>query len=114
MIRTRGLAMRRLLAVAIAIAVLAGVVSHPAQAEVLIAVAGPMTGEDAWDFGQVQRGAEQAVTDINAAGGVLGQQVRLITANDFCDPEQAVVAARKLIVEGAIFVVGHYCSGASI
>ena len=66
-----------------------------------------MTGTNAWYGEQMQRGAERAVADINAAGGVLGQQVRLITADDFCDPEQAVAAARKLVGEGVIFVVGH-------
>ena len=62
----------------------------------------------------MQRGAEMAVADINAAGGVLGQQVRLISVDDFCDPEQAVAAAQKLVADGVVFVVGHYCSGASI
>ena len=84
------------------------------QAEVLIGVAGPMTGANAWPGEQMQRGAELAVSDINAAGGVLGQEVRLLTADDFCDPDQAVAAARKLVSEGVIFVAGHYCSGASI
>ena len=41
----------------------------------------------------MERGAAMAVADLNAAGGVLGQQVQLITADDFCDPEQAVAAA---------------------
>ncbi|MCC2663343.1 MAG: putative amino acid transporter, substrate-binding protein, partial [Geminicoccaceae bacterium] len=85
-----------------------------AAAEILIGVAGPKTGALAWYGEQVERGAELAVADLNAAGGVLGQQVQLITADDFCDPEQAVVAARKLVSDGVIFVVGHYCSGASI
>ena len=43
----------------------------------------------------MQRGAETAVADVNAAGGVLGQQVQLITADDFCVAEQAVAAARE-------------------
>ena len=85
-----------------------------ARAEVLIGVAGPMTGTNAWFGEQMQRGAELAVADINAAGGVLGEQVRLIAADDFCDPEQAVAAAQKLVSQGVILVVGHYCSGASI
>jgi branched-chain amino acid transport system substrate-binding protein len=84
------------------------------RAEVLIGMAGPMTGKDAWFGEQLQRGTELAAADLNVAGGVLGQQVQLITADDFCDPEQAVAAARKLVSEGVIFVVGHYCSGASI
>ena len=40
--------------------------------------------------------------------------MEFITADDFCDPEQAVAAAKKLVSDGVIFVVGHYCSGASI
>ncbi len=74
----------------------------------------PDDGKDAWFGAQLERGAALAVADLNAAGGVLGQQVQLITADDFCDPEQAVAAARKLVSEGVIFVVGHYCSHSSI
>jgi len=85
-----------------------------ARAEVLIGVSAAMTGRLSWIGEQAQRGTEMAVADINAAGGVLGQQVRLITVDDFCDPEQAVVAAEKLVADGVVLVVGHYCSGASI
>jgi branched-chain amino acid transport system substrate-binding protein len=85
-----------------------------AAADILIGVAGPMTGTNAWFGEQFQRGAEMAVADLNAAGGVLGQQVQLITADDFCDPEQAVAAAKKLVSDGVIFVAGHFCSHSSI
>jgi branched-chain amino acid transport system substrate-binding protein len=73
-----------------------------------------MTGPIAWFGEQLERGERQAVADLNTAGGVLGQQVELITADDFCDPEQAVAAAKKLVSAGVILVAGHYCSGASI
>jgi branched-chain amino acid transport system substrate-binding protein len=92
----------------------AALCARAAGAEVLIGVAGPMTGKNAWFGAQMERGAELAVADINAAGGVRGQQVRLIAADDFCDPEQAVAAAKKLVSDGVIFVVGHYCSHSSI
>ena len=85
-----------------------------ARAEVLIGVAGPMTGTNAWFGEQMERGAALAVSDINAAGGVLGQQLQLTTVDDFCDPNQAVAAARKLVSDGATLVVGHFCSHASI
>jgi branched-chain amino acid transport system substrate-binding protein len=85
-----------------------------ARTEILIGVAGPLTGKDGWFGEQMERGAELAVADLNAKGGVLGQHVQLTTVDDFCDPEQAVAAARKLVSDGVIFVVGHYCSGASI
>jgi branched-chain amino acid transport system substrate-binding protein len=97
-----------------AIVTLAAALAHPALAEILIGAAGPVTGPRAWIGEQMQRGAEMAVVDINAAGGVLGQQVRLVTADDFCDPEQAVAAAKKLVGDGVAFVVGHFCSEASI
>ena len=108
-----GTVMRRLAVVA-RLSLFAAALGWPARAEVLIGVAGPMTGKDAWFGEQMERGAALAVADLNAAGGVLGQQVQLITVDDFCDPEQAVAAARKLVSDGVIFVVGHYCSGASI
>jgi branched-chain amino acid transport system substrate-binding protein len=85
-----------------------------AQADILIGVAAPMTGKLAWFGEQLERGAAQVVADLNAKGGVLGQQIELTTVDDFCDPEQAVAAARKLVSDGVIFVVGHHCSGASI
>jgi branched-chain amino acid transport system substrate-binding protein len=100
--------------IAIAFVVLAATFGYPVRAEVVIGIAAAMTGRQAWIGEQGQRGAEMAVTDINAAGGVLGQQVRLITADDFCDAEQAIAAAQKLVSDGVVFVVGDYCSAASI
>ncbi|TIX35642.1 MAG: branched-chain amino acid ABC transporter substrate-binding protein, partial [Mesorhizobium sp.] len=99
--------------IAIAIVVLAAVFGS-ARAELLIGVSSAMTGRLAWIGEQGQRGAEMAVADVNAAGGVLGHKVRLISVDDFCDPEQAVAAARKLVADGVVLVVGHFCSGASI
>jgi branched-chain amino acid transport system substrate-binding protein len=102
-----------ILATALALAPLSAL-DAPARAEILIGVSGPMTGNLTWYGEQLQRGAEQAVADLNAAGGVLGQQGRLITADDFCDPEQAVIATKKLVSDGAIFITGYFCSGAAI
>ncbi len=79
------------------IVLLATALNCPARAEVLIGVAGPMTGKLQWRGEQLQRGSEKAVADINTVSGVLGQQVRLISADDSCDPEQAVIAAQKLV-----------------
>jgi branched-chain amino acid transport system substrate-binding protein len=109
-----GQIMVRSRALFVSMALIAALGATPAAAEVLIGVAGPMTGKLAWFGEQMERGAGLAVADLNGAGGVLGQQVQLITVDDSCDPEQAVAAARKLVSEGVIFVVGHYCSGASI
>jgi branched-chain amino acid transport system substrate-binding protein len=82
--------------------------------EIVIGVAGPMTGSEASIGEQMKKGAEKAVADINAAGGVLGKKVRLVEGDDVCDPKQAVSVANDFVSKGAVFVAGHYCSGASI
>jgi branched-chain amino acid transport system substrate-binding protein len=55
-----------------------------------------------------------AVQELNASGGVLGEPLETIVVDDYCDPEQAVAAARRLIAADVPFVVGHQCSGAAI
>jgi branched-chain amino acid transport system substrate-binding protein len=85
-----------------------------AQAELVIAVAGPMTGQYASFGQQMKGGAEQAVADINAKGGINGEQVRLVVGDDVCDPKQAVAVANQFAGEGVKFVAGHFCSGSSI
>jgi len=89
-------------------------IAGTAHAEITIAVAGPMTGQYASFGEQMQRGAEMAVADINAAGGVLGQQLKLNIGDDACDPKQAVAVANKFASDGVTFVAGHFCSGSSI
>jgi branched-chain amino acid transport system substrate-binding protein len=85
-----------------------------AQADIKIATAGPMTGQYASFGEQMRRGAELAVADINAKGGVLGEQLVLSIGDDACDPKQAVAVANKFASEGVVFVAGHFCSGSSI
>jgi branched-chain amino acid transport system substrate-binding protein len=106
-----------LVATAIATAILAGgtAISGAAGAdEIPIAVAGPMTGQLAAFGEQLRRGSEMAVKDINAAGGVLGKQLKLVVGDDQCDPKQAVQVANDLVQKGVVFVAGHFCSGSSI
>lgn len=82
--------------------------------DITIAVAGPFTGPVA-NFGeQFKNGASQAVKDINAAGGVLGQKITLKYFDDACDPKQAVTVANQIVAEKIPFVVGHFCSGSTI
>ena len=84
------------------------------QADIVIATAGPMTGQYASFGAQMKAGAEQAVADINAAGGVLGQKLVLEIGDDACDPKQAVAVANQMINKGVVFMAGHFCSGSSI
>src|SRR6201991_107012 len=82
--------------------------------DVTIAVAGPMTGGESAFGRQMRNGAEQAVTDFNAAGGVLGKKLALNVQDDACDPKQARSVAEKIASAKIPFVAGHYCSSSSI
>jgi branched-chain amino acid transport system substrate-binding protein len=82
--------------------------------DVTIGVAGPMTGQYASFGQQLKNGGEQAVADINAAGGVLGKKLAVEIGDDACDPKQARAVGEKFASEKVPFVAGHYCSSSSI
>jgi branched-chain amino acid transport system substrate-binding protein len=90
--------------------------ASPARAQdtIKVATAGPITGEYAAFGAQMKEGAEQAVADINAKGGVLGKKLDLEVGDDACDPKQAVSVANKFASDGVKFVDGHFCSSSSI
>jgi branched-chain amino acid transport system substrate-binding protein len=62
-----------------------------------------------------QPGVELAVADINAAGGVLGRKIELITRDTQSDPTKAVNAAQELIASQKVHVmVGPMNSGETL
>src|SRR6516162_11898210 len=63
--------------------------------DLTIAVAGPMTGGESAFGRQMKNGAEMAVKDLNAGGGVLGKKLALNVEDDACDPKQARSVAEK-------------------
>lgn len=79
-----------------------------------IAVVGPVTGQYASFGTQMTNGADLAVADINAAGGVLGKTLKLQVGDDACDPKQAVAIANQMAGDDVALVAGHFCSGSSI
>src|ERR1700726_2536080 len=82
--------------------------------DLTIAGAGPMTGGESAFGRQMKKGAEQAVADINAAGGLLGKQLALDVEDDACDPKQARSVPEKIGAAKIPFLAGHYCSSASV
>src|SRR6195256_1365150 len=76
--------------------------------DITIAVAGPMTGSESAFGRQMKNGAEQAVEDLNAAGGVLAKKLALQIGDDACDPKQARSVAEKFASSKIPFVAGHY------
>ena len=96
-----------------AVAALASL-SGAALADVKLGVFGPITGPSAAFGAQLKNGTEQAVADINAKGGILGEKIVLTVGDDVSDPKQGVSVANKFVGDGVKFVVGAFNSGVSI
>lgn len=89
-------------------------VAGTAQAQIKMGVSGPFTGANAAFGAQMKNGVEQAVADINAAGGILGKKIELSAGDDTSDPRQGVSVANKFAADGVKFVVGHFNSGVTM
>jgi branched-chain amino acid transport system substrate-binding protein len=85
-----------------------------AQAQIKFGVTGPFTGPNASFGAQIKNGVEQAVADVNAAGGINGQKITLSYGDDVSDPKQGVSIANKFASEGIKFVFGPFNSGVTM
>ncbi|MCR4821742.1 MAG: ABC transporter substrate-binding protein [Treponema sp.] len=76
---------------------------------------GPLTGPYAVYGGDCKNGVELAINEINAAGGVNGQQIELIAEDDEGQAEKSVSAYKKLVTkDGVKLIVGSLTSGCAI
>jgi branched-chain amino acid transport system substrate-binding protein len=74
----------------------------------------PLTGFAAADGNSARIGAELAVEQVNAAGGVGGKMLELVVIDDQADPKQAVPGAIKLIeADGVVMGISGSYSGAT-
>jgi branched-chain amino acid transport system substrate-binding protein len=89
------------------------VLCSSAQAEILIGIAGPMTGQNAAFGAQMRNGAVAAIASINAKGGLNGELLRLVEGDDQCDVKRAVEVANQLAAQDVRMVAGHFCSNAA-
>jgi branched-chain amino acid transport system substrate-binding protein len=85
-----------------------------AQAQIKMGMTGPVTGPNAAFGAQLKNGTDQAVEDINAGGGIMGQKITLSYGDDVSDPKQGVSIANKFAGEGIKFVVGPFNSGVTM
>ncbi len=83
--------------------------------EIVIGEYASLTGGTA-DFGKSShQGLLLAIDQINAKGGLLGKQLRLVTLDDRSDVNEAVTAVERLINrENAIAIIGEVASKRSI
>ncbi len=79
-----------------------------------IGIAGSFSGANKAIGAQHWQGASQAAEDINQQGGIDGNKIELINADDGCDDVVAEKVAKRLVDSQVVAVVGHTCSGASL
>lgn len=91
-----------------------GAAISSAHSEILVGVAGPLTGPNAAVGEEFRKGAEMAAKIINGKGGINGEKVTLEFGDDASDPKQGISVANKFVADGVNFVIGHYNSGISI
>src|SRR5688572_4988797 len=94
---------------------LAAGVSASAQEEIIVGEFSSLTGGSA-SFGQSShKGTQLAIDELNAAGGVLGKKLKLITEDDQSLAGQPATIVRKLITQDhAIAILGEVASSKSL
>ena len=68
----------------------------------------PFTGSKAFLSSWAVHGDAAAVYDVNHNGGVMGQQLKAVSADDAGDEADAVPALRKLLLSHPDFIVGPF------
>jgi branched-chain amino acid transport system substrate-binding protein len=83
--------------------------------EIVIGEYGSLTGSDATFGISTKNGIDMAIEEVNAAGGVLGKQVRVIVEDDRGDPAEATTVVTKLInSDKVVALLGEVASTRSL
>jgi branched-chain amino acid transport system substrate-binding protein len=90
--------------------------SSPSSTEgpIKIGVTGPFSGNYAAPGIDILNAAKVMAETLNKSGGINGQNVEIVSADDQCDAQVGVQAAQKVLSQKVVALVGGYCSGASI
>jgi branched-chain amino acid transport system substrate-binding protein len=106
---------RTLAVAALAMAIGAGCGKKAGANEIVVGHYASMTGQNA-TFGQsTDKAIQIAVEEINAAGGIDGKKIKLVTIDDAGKATEASVAVTRLIDEhGAKAILGEVASGLSL
>ncbi len=95
------------LAAGIVSAALGALVPAQAQEPIKIGFAGALTGPAAFVGVEIKRGAEIAVDEINAKGGIKGRKLLLISRDDEHNPVKTVAQYRELVErEKVVAIIG--------
>jgi branched-chain amino acid transport system substrate-binding protein len=81
---------------------------------ILLGMITPLSGSSAAIGPYMKNGAQLAIDEINAKGGVDGRKLELRVEDGACDAKTATAAANKLVTQKISVSVGGYCSGATL
>ncbi|MFE5671966.1 branched-chain amino acid ABC transporter substrate-binding protein [Agromyces sp. NPDC056523] len=84
------------------------------EGPITLGMLAPFSGSESAFGAYMQNGAQLAIDELNADGGVLGRDLELVVEDDACDATTAVAGANKLVTDGVHASVGGYCSGATL
>jgi len=101
-------------AIALAVMSLSTLAAKPKKGEDVIKIGfiGPLSGAVAVYGTEAKNGAELAIEEINAAGGINGKKIVLISEDDEGDPAKTVSAFKKITVQDKVkILVGSLTSG---
>src|SRR5688500_6832923 len=86
-----------------------------ADNEIVIGEYGSLTGSTATFGISTKNGIDMAIAEVNAAGGVLGKQVRVIVEDDQGRPEEAQTVVTKLITsDQVVAILGEVASSRTL
>lgn len=89
--------------------------AEPQGEPVRIGVLAPLTGTQAVMGEDLTTGAQMAVDEANAAGGVMGRPLELVTEDTETRPAPGMDAARKLLqVDNVPVITGGFSSGVAL
>jgi branched-chain amino acid transport system substrate-binding protein len=80
-----------------------------------IGLISPMSGANARYGAFANKGANLAVKEINAAGGVLGRKIELVSGDSQCVPAEGVSATKRMITFDKLpIIIGDICSSVTL
>jgi branched-chain amino acid transport system substrate-binding protein len=85
-----------------------------AKPPIVIGASTVLSGANAYAGKDWLDGLELGINQINASGGVLGRKIKIVTADNACDPATAVDATKKLIDDNVSIILGSVCSGSTL
>jgi branched-chain amino acid transport system substrate-binding protein len=89
-------------------------VNCTAKEPIRVGFVAQLTGVQAKLGVQERNGAQLAVEEINAAGGIVGRSIELVVRDDLGTPEGARAADQQLIDAGVVAIIGHATSGQTV